>query len=202
MIADGAAIASAERDGLFACLAGFDAVVLAVSGGADSIAMLHLAASWAHDQGRSAPRLSVATVDHGLRPGSAAEARAVATIAAQLGLAHSTLTWTGAKPARGIQAAARTARYRLLAGHERAHRIDAVAVAHTLDDQAETLLMRLARGSGVDGLAAMQLQASIEGVAVLRPLLGIARARLRATLRQQGATWIDDPTNARPEFER
>ena len=194
-----------ELAALFTPLASFPLAILAVSGGADSVALMRLAARW---QQRHAPHvtLQVATVDHGLRATARDEAYWVAQQAAALGLEHTTLAWSGAKPATGIQAAARQARYRLLAEHARAATASgpvAIVTAHTEDDQAETLLMRLARGSGLDGLTAMAEQRVIEaGCVLLRPLLGVSGARLRATLGAEGQTWIDDPSNDAERFER
>ncbi len=186
---------------------GYSHVVLAVSGGVDSMAMMHLAAGWraaclASIPAQSAPIFSVVTVDHGLRPELAHEAAAVRVVAERLGLTHTTLAWTGSKPESGIQAAARAARYRLIAGHLDTHRIAAVATAHTSDDQAETVLMRLARGSGVDGLAGIQEIKKLGHIAVLRPMLVFAKADLVATLTAIGKTWIEDPSNDKPAFER
>jgi tRNA(Ile)-lysidine synthase len=180
--------------------------VLAVSGGADSIAMMHLAADWLRRHPRSGVALVVATVDHGLRPESAAEASAVSIAAAALGLPHVTLPWTGEKPRTGIQAAARTARYNLLAAYAASQLLQPACIltAHTADDQAETLLMRLARGSGVDGLAAMRPERVLPGSNIkhMRPLLDVPKARLIATLRARGISWIEDPSNDNDQFER
>ena len=126
------------------------ALGLAVSGGGDSIALMHVAAEWA--QGR---RIMVATVDHGLRDGSAAEAEEVARAARALGLSHAVLLWRRDTQVGNLMAQARDARLRLLSGWARRNDLPAVALGHTADDLAETLLMRLARGSGVDGLSAM-----------------------------------------------
>ena len=202
MSGDGCAISETERDNLFECFAGFGSVCLAVSGGADSTAMLHLVSAWRHSRENAAPAITVATVDHRLRPASATEARRVAADCADLGLPHTTLTWDGPKPARGIQAAARAARYRLLGRFAKNSNAEAVATAHTLDDQAETLLMRLARGSGADGLSAMKTVSRIDGMTVLRPLLGVSRRRIIATLQQRGIAWTEDPSNGEIEFER
>jgi len=183
--------------------AGARRVVLAVSGGADSTALLHLALEWRSLRGAQRIGLSVATVDHGLRPGSDAEARMVAEAVGRLGLAHAVLLWRGDKPRTGVQAAARHARYRLLAQHALDLGAEVVATAHTRDDQAETVLMRLARGSGVDGLAGMRQEAPlIQGVRLVRPLLGLAKSRLLALLRERGIAWIEDPSNDGPAFER
>ena len=196
-------IRDAELDALFASLASFPNVILAVSGGADSIAMMHLVARWAQ---LHAPhvKLLVATVDHGLRAESRNEAEWVAREARAVGLQHETLAWPDAKPATGIQDAAREARYRLLSDLARRFPAPvAIVTAHTEDDQAETLLMRLARGSGLDGLTAMAEQRAIgEGCVLLRPLLGVSGARLRTTLRTAQRTWVEDPSNDAERFER
>ena len=131
-------------------------VALAVSGGADSMALMHLVAEWSRMRPGALPPLAIVTVDHGLRPQSADEAAFVAREAGRLGLAHSTLVWTDDKPQSGIQDQARKARYRMLADYLLKTGQAAVATAHNADDVAETLLMRLARGSGVDGLASMR----------------------------------------------
>ena len=194
-----------ELDALFAPLASFPIAILAVSGGADSVALMHLASRWARGSAQP-PKLVVATVDHALRQASRAEAEWVAGQARALGLEHAILTWAGSKPATGIQDAARAARYGLLAEFARnaaAAQPVAIVTAHTEDDQAETLLMRLARGSGLDGLTAMSEQRVLEeGVVLLRPLLAVAGARLRATLTAAQHPWIEDPSNDAERFER
>lgn len=188
---------------LFTPLSSFASLALAVSGGADSMALMLLVARWlACSRDRPPPRVIVLTVDHGLRPESAAEAAEVAAEAGRFGFAHRTLTWLGDKPATGRQAAARAARYRLLAEAMASAGCEALVTAHTADDQAETLLMRLARGSGVDGLAAIAPAATLAGVRVLRPLLRVSRLRLVATLAAAGVRWIEDPSNADPAYER
>jgi len=170
---------------------------LAVSGGGDSMALLHLAAGVVPPD-----RLAVATVDHHLRPGSGDEAAAVAQAAAELGLAHDVLDWRGWDGQGNLQAAARTARRELLADWARRNGLDAVVLGHTQDDQAETVLMRLARGSGVDGLAAMAAHSRAQGMVWLRPLLGHARAELRDWLRAHGVRWTEDPSNDDPGYDR
>jgi tRNA(Ile)-lysidine synthase len=194
-----------ELDALFAPLVSFPIVILAVSGGADSVALMHLASRWARGVAQP-PKLIVATVDHALRQASRAEAEWVAGEALAMGLDHAILTWAGSKPTTGIQDAARAARYGLLADFARNASVAepvAVVTAHNEDDQAETLLMRLARGSGLDGLTAMSEQRVLEeGVALVRPLLAVSGARLRATLTDLQRTWIDDPSNDAERFER
>ncbi len=177
-----------------------DCLLLAVSGGSDSMALMWLAARWAQATGWPG-NLHVAVVDHGLRPESAAEAAFVVREASKLGLKAHKLKWAGPHPKTGIPAAAREARYKLLFGLARQSRA-ILLTAHTRDDQAETLLMRLARGSGIDGLAAMEAWSTRDGINLIRPLLGISRERLRATLREAGMTWLDDPTNENTAHER
>jgi len=203
---DALPVSPGEAAALFDELKSYKLVVLAVSGGADSICLMRLVARWLADcGGQPVPRLEIATVDHGLRPESASEARWVGEQAALLGLPHSTLVWSGEKPAAGIQDAARQARYALLGAHARRDAPAAVVTAHTQDDQAETFLMRLARGSGLDGLAAMPARRALTedgAVQLLRPLLGVSKARLVATLGAFGQTWIEDPSNDMHAFER
>ena len=191
-----------------ALFAGYQHVVLAVSGGADSTALMHAAVAWRHRRlsvtpDSPAPTLSIVTINHRLRPEATDEAESVAAAARQLGLAHTTLTWDGTKPSSGLQAAAREARHALIRQHLRSNGWPAVALAHTQDDQAETLLMRLARGTGIDGLGAMRSRSDLGGgLTVLRPLLDIPKAALTELLTAHGITWIEDPSNHSPAFER
>lgn len=179
---------------------------VAVSGGGDSMALLVLLADATHDRGGS---LRVATVDHGLRPGSAAEAGLVASAADRLGVPHDTLHWQDGN-ARGwdgsgnLQARARAARYAALRGWALTHGLTHVCLGHTMDDQAETVLLRLARGSGVDGLCAMaEARTDTSGTPVwLRPALTLRRADLRAVLRDRGIGWLEDPSNTDTRFDR
>lgn len=164
------------------------------------MALMHAAARWAGTSDGVA--LAAATVDHGLRQASAREAQFTAAAAACLGLRHQTLLWTGGKPSSGLQNAAREARYALLSSFARDQGFTAIVTAHTQDDQAETLLMRLARGSGVEGLAGIAPVSQTGGVSLIRPLLGVPKARLKAYLRSLGETWMEDPSNADPRFER
>src|SRR5436305_11013441 len=186
---------------LFADWAAAPALVLAVSGGPDSVAMMWLAARWRR-AGRRGPQLVAVTIDHGLRSEAGREAREVKQLAKSLDLPHRTLRWTDAKPATGVPAAARDARYRLLARAARAAGATHVLTAHTEDDQAETLLMRMSRGSGIAGLAAMARQTQREGVVLARPLLRTPKARLLATLAKAKIGFADDPTNRDPGFTR
>jgi tRNA(Ile)-lysidine synthase len=191
-----------ELDGLFARFAAFGPCALAVSGGSDSTALMVLFADWLSLRGEDAGRCTVLTVDHGLRATSADEARAVAAAATQLGFRHVTLVWEGPKPRAGIQAAARSARYRRMGGYMQAHGIGLLLTAHTRDDQAETVLMRMARGSGIGGLGAMLRDTPLGGCVLMRPLLDVPKARLVATLRKAGFDFADDPSNRDPRFTR
>ena len=193
-----------DADELASCLADlarYPRVALAVSGGADSVALMFMVRAWA-DLRSSSPQVTVLTVDHGLREASASEAVWVENQAAALHFPHQTLIWTGDKPRSGLQAEARRARYALMTAYCGAEGIPAIATAHNRDDQAETLLMRLARGSGLDGLSAMDSVARRDGIDILRPLLAVSRARIEAFLRARGQPWLDDPSNADERYER
>ncbi len=180
------------------------AIVVAVSGGGDSIALMHLLKDFARASKRPSP--IVLTVDHGLRKHSARDAKQVATWARQAGLTAHVLTWRGVKPKSGVEAAARMARYKLMGDWLAKKKITTLHVGHTRDDQAETFLLRLARGSGLDGLAAMQPNSPWprEGydLTVSRPLLDIGRADLRAHLTAKGHAWLEDPMNQDTSFDR
>ena len=198
---DHSAISAQDAKRLFADWKAAPAIVLAVSGGPDSMALMWLAARWRRTLARG-PRLFAVTVDHGLRAESAAEARDVKRLARSLELPHRTMRWTGAKPKTGLPAAARAARYHLLARAARAHGATHIFTAHTRDDQAETLLMRLMRGSGIAGLAAMARQSERNGLLLARPLLHVAKSQLVATLKKARVGFADDPTNRDPNFTR
>ena len=172
---------------------------VAVSGGADSLALCILADEWARERGGAAVGL---TVDHGLRPDSAAEAATAGRWLAALGIEHHTLSWIGPKPALGIQARARAARYRLLGDWCRANGVLHLLLAHQANDQAETVLMRAGAQSGFDGLAGMSALIDAGAPRLLRPLLTVGRDRLTATLEARGQTWIDDPSNRDQRFAR
>ena len=167
---------------------------VAVSGGGDSMALLYLAADWGRANGFS---VHAVTVDHGLRDGSAQEAALVAKACAGLDISHDTLKWTGWDGGGNLQKAARDARRELIRDWAAGRDIDLVLLGHTADDQAETVLMRLARGSGVDGLGGMS-----DGDVFLRPLLGVGREELRDELRTRGVAWVDDPSNDDLRFDR
>jgi tRNA(Ile)-lysidine synthase len=219
------------------------AIAVAVSGGGDSMALLHLLARWAKNLGgpRVKPggkgriEIHVLTVDHGLRPESKAEALQVAAWVHQLPvlglnhvearraktgvprthrsmaqsqgpcaeMTHTILTWRGVKPKTKISETARAKRYELMANYCRQHNIHHLFLAHTLDDQAETFMLRLAAGSGLDGLAAMQPVTTIkDDIHLCRPLLSVTHDQLLATLRAVGQDWIEDPTNQNLDYAR
>jgi len=194
-------IGDADLLNAFACVRASPALVLAVSGGPDSMALMLLARRWATLTNRDPVSITVATVDHGLRPESADEANFVRERAHALCFQHVTLVWGGEKPATRIQAEARRARYALLTAQARING-GCLLTAHTRDDQAETLLMRLSRGSGVDGLAAIAPMSRRDGVPLFRPLLGFSKARLTAYLRARDVPFIRDPSNENTAFER
>ena len=195
-------ITSDECEKLFACLEGASHIGLAVSGGADSLALMHLAHGWRQQRGAQRPRLHVLTIDHGLRAESAGEADWVAKQAGALGLPCAIMRWNPDKTTSAIQENAREARYALMAEFAHANALDALVSAHHLDDQAETVLMRLGRGSGVDGLAAMPPLRACAGVPLHRPFLDVPKARLVATLEKLGRDWLEDPSNEDTRFER
>lgn len=192
----------AELQSLFNTLAKYPRAALAVSGGADSTALMQLVRRWLDLSSLDMPTITVLTVDHALRQESSAEAKWVAEQAAKLHFSHKTLVWSGDKPKTGLQEAARIARYDLLAAYCREHLIPAIVTAHTSDDQAETIMMRLARGSGLDGLSGMEPVSQWDNVDLLRPLLAKSRADLEAFLRDQGQAWLEDPTNRDETYER
>ncbi|MBI5163417.1 MAG: tRNA lysidine(34) synthetase TilS [Magnetospirillum sp.] len=174
-------------------------VAVALSGGADSMALALLSHTWAVARGGTAAAL---TVDHRLRPDSSAEAAQVAAWATAAGLSHTILVRTGDAPRGDIQAAARAARYALLEAWCRRAGILHLLLAHHRHDQAETLLLRLGRGSGVDGLAGMAAVEERRFVRLLRPLLPVDPDRLRATCRSAGQAWVEDPSNANHAYAR
>ncbi|WP_417788956.1 tRNA lysidine(34) synthetase TilS [Terasakiella pusilla] len=174
-------------------------ICVAVSGGADSLALALLAKDWVDNNGH---RLVAVSVDHGLRPEAAGECTWVAKTLQKYAIPHHTLVWEGEKPTNGVQAAARAARYRLIETWCVEQGIKDVLLAHHRDDQAETVLMRLARGSGVDGLAAMQPDVLKGRIRLVRPLLDTPKADLIEFLQEKGQDWIEDPSNENTAFDR
>jgi tRNA(Ile)-lysidine synthase len=194
-------ITAGDAKQLFADWKDAPALVLAVSGGPDSVALMWLAARWRRKLSRG-PRLVAVTIDHGLRVEAAREAREVKHLARRLEIEHRTLRWNGAKPKTGVPAAARQERYRLLGAAARSVRATHILTAHTQDDQAETLLMRLLRGSGIAGLASMARETKRDDVTLARPLLTVPKSRLIATLDKAKVAYADDPTNRDTAFTR
>jgi tRNA(Ile)-lysidine synthase len=205
-------ISASEAKTLFSGLQAIPVIVLAVSGGPDSTALMLLAARW-RDSLKTKPKLVAVTIDHGLRKESRREAVTVARLARKLKIDHRTFRWSGRKPPTGLQEAARLARYRLLHDAARKARATHIVTAHTLDDQAETVLIRMSRGSGLTGLGAMQkisvvprhdLGKAVTGneIYLARPLLDVPKSRLIATLRAAKIAYADDPSNRDPRFTR
>jgi tRNA(Ile)-lysidine synthase len=172
---------------------------VAISGGSDSTALLHLLHSGLDSEG---VEILAATVNHGLRPEADEEAHQVRDMAESLNISHSILRWRGWDGSGNLQEKARDARYKLLTNWALAHDIEILTLGHTADDQAETVLMRLARAAGVDGLSAIPARRIYNGVTLLRPLLGISRQELRDYLIREKRTWVDDPSNENDSFER
>jgi tRNA(Ile)-lysidine synthase len=200
--ADAAPLAPAALAQRLAALGPFEArpeLAVAVSGGADSLALALLAREWVAARGG---RLLALVVDHDLRPGSDAAAATAAAWLAARGIAAAILRWEGSKPATGVQATARDARYRLLETACRERGILHLLLAHHAGDQAETVAMRAARGSGPFGLAGMAAVVERPGLRLLRPFLDLPKARLVATLRAAGQPWLEDPSNRDERFRR
>ncbi len=174
-------------------------LAVACSGGADSMALALLLAQYCHKSGNT---LTALTVDHGLRKESADEAQQVEKWLKKHNVDHVTLCWEGKKPTRNIQEAAREARYALMAGYCRANKVQHLLLAHHRDDQAETFLLRLARGSGVDGLCCMATQTQMHGITLLRPLLGVSKADLITYLKAKKQTFVEDPSNEKLIYDR
>lgn len=171
---------------------------VAVSGGSDSTALLSLSSEWARLKGR---KVISATVDHGLRIASAFECQEVKKTSIQMEVDHTTIKWSG-KPRGNLQNAARNARHRLLKRWANKNNLSIVLLGHTLDDNAETVMLRLIRGSGVDGLSGISKRKTINGFKVFRPLLFLRRAHLQEYLRYRGLPWIEDPSNSDSRFDR
>lgn len=174
-------------------------LAIAVSGGPDSLALALLARDWARARGGSVRALHV---DHGLRPGSAAEAARVAGWLAAHGVPCRILVWSGPAPSSRLQETARAARLALLEAACAEAGILHLLLAHHARDQGETVAMRAARRSGPDGLAGMAAIRETGRVRLLRPLLDLPGERLRATLEALRQPWIEDPSNRDPRFER
>ncbi len=196
-----APLSDAELDDLFVSFADARLIALAVSGGADSLALMAAAARWRKRRG-GRPDIVVLTVDHRLRRGSGREAADVAAAAAARGLACRVLVRKGRAPTANIEAEARSARYALLIDAALALGASHLVTAHHRDDLAEAFVLRLQRGAGVFGLAAMRPAVAAGGMVLARPLLAVPRARLVATCAAAGLTPAVDAMNSDPRFAR
>lgn len=176
-----------------------EVVAVGVSGGADSLALVLQAAEELAVFGR---KIVALTVDHGLRPTSRLEAEYVAGLMQKYGIEHHILTWTGKKPTTGIEEAARQARYALIAEWCSQNNVRVLLTAHHAKDQAETFLMRLQRGSGLEGLCGIREYSVRDGLVILRPLLAVNPENLRDYLRQRAIVWVEDESNRDTTFLR
>src|SRR3989338_5949539 len=175
-------------------------IAVAVSGGGDSMALAILLSDWVKENGI---KLHAITVDHDLRPESAMEAKTVAKILKPLGITHKILKWEGTKPKTKIQEAARDARYRLMSDYCLQKKIPYLCVAHHGQDQMETILFRMAKGTGLDGMAGMRPVNILDnGLTLLRPFLPISHQDLLETLKSRKIDWIEDPSNANDRYAR
>ncbi|SDR32922.1 tRNA lysidine(34) synthetase TilS [Pseudovibrio sp. Tun.PSC04-5.I4] len=197
-----ALFSSDELAELFGDYKSFRRIAIGVSGGADSMALLYLLNQWCRERGRSAPELYAFTVDHGMRTEAAQEAVGVAQYCTRLEVLHQTLQWVGEKPSSNVQSEAREARHALLREAAEAQGCKALFLAHHLEDQAETFLTRLARGSGVYGLAGIRKQREVDGFYICRPLLDISKTRLKLTLHAANVPWFEDPSNDDEKYTR
>lgn len=199
--AENSPVTESELSALFDDFARSRKILLAVSGGPDSTALLVLAARWRmlRDSG---PELVAATIDHGLRAASKREAKMVEMLASKLGIPHRTLVWKGKKPITGVQEAAREARFALFSALTKETGADLLMTAHTRDDQAETVLHRIGRGSGLGGLAGIRRMHKRDGIFIGRPFLDLPKARLVATLKKLRIPYASDPTNQDPKYLR
>ncbi|MBY0532567.1 MAG: tRNA lysidine(34) synthetase TilS [Xanthobacteraceae bacterium] len=200
-VADSAPVAESELPALFDEFANSRKILLAVSGGPDSTALLVLAAKWRARRG-SGPELIAATIDHKLRAASKTEAKAVAKLAAKLGIPHRILEWKGKKPVTGVQEAARDARFAMFSKLAKETGADILMTAHTRDDQAETVLHRMGRGSGIGGLAGIRRTHVRDALKLVRPFLDLPKARLVATLKKLRIPFATDPTNKDTKYLR
>ena len=176
-----------------------DVAAVGVSGGADSLALVYLMQEWAQKKQK---KIVALTVNHGLRPEAGAEAEYVAKLMKEAKIEHHILLWQGEKPENGVEEAAREARYALLGAWCAAHGVKSLVIAHHRRDQAETFLMRLQRGSGVDGLAGMAPVFVREGLKIYRPLLQMAPEDLQKYLADKQISWVEDPSNQSDEYLR
>ncbi len=197
-----ALFSSDELEGLFGQYSIFRRIALGVSGGADSMALLYLMKQWCLQAGKHAPALYAFTVDHGLRKEAEHEAAGVARYCAHIDVPHKILNWVGDKPSSNVQSEAREARFALLRKAAEESSCEALFLAHHLEDQAETFLTRLARGSGVYGLAGMRPERELDGIHLCRPLLNVSKVRLKAVLTDARVPWFEDPSNDDTQYTR
>ena len=190
-----------DLDAAFEVFRSLERAVLAVSGGADSLALMVLLEEYRRKHDLPL-KIHVASVDHGLRPDAAMECAYVKDLAASLGLPHRTLKWDGGDRSRNLQSEARKARYELLSAYAGTLDCRDLVVAHHRDDQAETFIMRLIRGSGVTGLGAMRRKTDLNEFCLHRPFLDIPKSRLVASLKVRDVRWIEDPSNQKDDFLR
>ncbi len=183
----------------FSILENASRVAVAVSGGSDSMALLHLTLAWATPRGMP---VAAITFDHGMRQGSAAEAAWVGTQCSALGVSQCILRWQGMAPVSGIQGKARQARYDALTGWCKDHDFDVLLTGHTMDDQAETVVMRRLRTQSERSLAGIWRERLWNGIRIVRPLLAARRQDLKGYLTANQVAWVDDPSNADDRFER
>ncbi len=174
-------------------------IAVALSGGSDSLALLSLLRAWRDEGG---PEVSAVTVNHGLRAEAASEAADMARLCTEWRIDHATLAWARENTSGNLHDQARRARYALMSGWAQEQGIGVIALGHTQDDQAETFLMRLARGAGVDGLSAMRDRWDQQGITFVRPLLPCRREALRDYLRAKDLSWVEDAANSDPVYER
>ena len=197
----GADAAQIDLRTLFEPIAQEKSIGLAVSGGSDSLGLMLLVHSWLQAEGRGTD-IVVYCVDHRLREESAGECAEVARLAADLGFKSRTLIWRGEKPDTGVQAAARVARYRLIGREMQKDDVHILLTGHHMQDQSETVLMRLAHSSGISGLAGMRQFSEVEGVTLFRPLLKMRREYLADIVSKAGYVPADDPSNGNEKYER
>ena len=196
-----AAKAEPNLELIFSKLENHSRIAVAVSGGSDSMALLRLLLQSTKSR-IVRPQIFVLTVDHGLRAESSAEAQRVAAWCAALGVHHETLKWQGPKPASGIQAKARAARYALMTEWCLQHSVSVLLTAHTADDQAETVVMRRRRTQSALSLAGIWPTRDWNGIQILRPLLETPKTNLQLYLKNIGQEWIEDPSNHDRRYER
>lgn len=174
-------------------------LAIAVSGGADSLALTLLSNEWAQKENK---KIVALTFDHKLRPESTSEAKTLGKWLAKYKIPHHIIPWQDQPKIKNLQNDARQARYHHLTTYCTQHKIPHLLVAHTLEDQAETILMNLMRGSGIDGLCGIRQQTTINNIKILRPLLDIPKAKLTTYLESLNQPWIEDPSNQNEDFLR